>query len=144
MTEMIFADTFYWVALLSPRDAFHSQAIAITAKLGKTKIITTDEVLSEVLNFLSDGGVRLRERTVNTVRQLLSADSEKVMVLAQSHETFLGGLKLYEQRLDKGYSLTDCISMVTMKQMDISQILTHDHHFTQEGFTILFPRDRLQ
>jgi predicted nucleic acid-binding protein len=63
MTEMIFADTFYWVALLSPRDAFHGQAIAITAKLGKTKIITTDEVLSEVLNFLSDGGVKLRERT---------------------------------------------------------------------------------
>jgi predicted nucleic acid-binding protein len=46
MTEMIFADTFYWVALLSPRDAFHNQAFAITAKLGKTKIITTDEVLS--------------------------------------------------------------------------------------------------
>ena len=142
MTEMIFADTFYWVALLSPRDAFHGQAIAITAKLGKTKIITTDEVLSEVLNFLSDGGVKLRERTVNTVRQLLNADSEKVAVLSQSHTTFLGGLDLYEQRLDKGYSLTDCISMVTMKQMGVSRILTHDHHFTQECFTILFSSDR--
>jgi uncharacterized protein len=142
MTEIIFADTFYWVALLSPRDAFHHQAIAITAKLGKTKIITTDEVLSEVLNFLSDGGANLRERTVNTVRQLLNADSEKVTVLSQSHTTFLGGLGLYEQRLDKGYSLTDCISMVTMKQMGISHILTHDHHFTQEGFTILFSSDR--
>jgi predicted nucleic acid-binding protein len=96
MTEIIFADTFYWVALLSPRDTFHNQAIAITAKLGKTKIITTDEVLSEVLNFLSDGGLKLRERTVNTVRQLLNADSEKVTVLSQSHGTFLGGLDLYE------------------------------------------------
>ena len=142
MTEIIFADTFYWVALLSPRDTFHSQAIAITAKLSKTKIITTDEVLSEVLNFLSDGGLKLRERTVNTVRQLLNADSEKVTVLSQSHTTFLGGLELYEQRLDKGYSLTDCISMVTMKQMGISRILTHDHHFTQESFTILFSSDR--
>lgn len=142
MTEIFFADTFYWVALLSPRDTFHNQAIAITAKLGKTKIITTDEVLSEVLNFLSDGGLKLRERTVNTVRQLLNADSEKVTVLSQSHGTFLGGLDLYEQRLDKGYSLTDCVSMVTMKQMGISRILTHDHHFTQEGFTILFSRDR--
>ena len=142
MTEIIFADTFYWVALLSPRDTFHNQAIAITAKLGKAKIITTDEVLSEVLNFLSDGGLKLRERTVNTVRQLLNADSEKVTVLSQSHATFLSGLDLYEQRLDKGYSLTDCISMVTMKQMGISHILTHDHHFTQEGFTILFSSDR--
>ena len=130
------------MALLSPRDTFHSQAIAITAKLGKTKIITTDEVLSEVLNFLSDGGAKLRERTVNTVRQLLNADSEKVTVLSQSHTTFLGGLELYEQRLDKGYSLTDCISMATMKQMGITRILTHDHHFTQEGFTVLFSGDR--
>lgn len=142
MTEIIFADTFYWVALLSPRDTSHNQAIAITAKLGKTKIITTDEVLGEVLNFLSDGGLKLRERTVNTIRQLLNADTEKVTVLSQSHATFLGGLDLYEQRLDKGYSLTDCISMVTMKQMGISHILTHDHHFTQEGFTILFSSDR--
>ena len=142
MTEIIFADTFYWVALLSPRDTFHNQAIAITAKLGKTKIITTDEVLSEVLNFLSDGGAKLRERAVNTVQQLLNAGSEKVTVLSQSHTTFLDGLDLYGQRLDKGYSLTDCISMVTMKQMGISHILTHDHHFTQEGFTILFSSDR--
>ncbi len=134
--------TFYWLALLSPRDTFHSQAIAITAKLGKTKIITTDEVLSEVLNFLSDGGTKLCERTVNTVRQLLNADTEKVTVLSQSHTTFLGGLELYEQRLDKGYSLADCISMATMKQMGITRILSHVRHFTQEGFTVLFSSDR--
>jgi uncharacterized protein len=142
MTELIFADTFYWVALLSPRDAFHGQAIAITAKLGNTKVITTDEVLTEVLNFLSESGVNLRKRAANTIRQLLNADLGKVTVLSQSHATFLGGLELYEQRLDKGYSLTDCISMITMKQMDINRILTHDHHFTQEGFTILFSSDR--
>ena len=130
------------MALLSPRDTSHSQAIAITAKLGKTRIITTDEVLGEVLNFLSDGGLKLRERTVNTIRQLLDADTEKVTVLSQSHATFLSGLDLYEQRLDKGYSLTDCISMVTIKQMGISRILTHDHHFIQEGFTILFSSDQ--
>lgn len=142
MTELIFADTFYWVALLSPRDTFHRQAIALTTKLGKTKIITTDEVLTEVLNFLSDGGTRLREQAVIIVRQLLNADSGKVVVLSQSRSTFLGALELYEQRLDKGYSLTDCISMMTMKQMEISQILTHDHHFTQEGFVILFVDNR--
>ena len=68
----------------------------MTEKLGKTKIITTDEVLGEVLNFLSDGGLKLRERTANTIRQLLNADTEKVTVLSQSHGTFLDGLDLYE------------------------------------------------
>lgn len=37
----------------------------------------------------------------------------------------------------KAYSLTDCISMEAMRQEGITDILTHDNHFTQEGFTIL-------
>jgi uncharacterized protein len=142
MKELIFADTFYWISLLSPRDVFHIKAIAITGQLGKTTIITTDEVLTEVLNFFSGGGVNLRKQGINTVQQLLNTDPEKVTILPQSHETFLSGLKLYEKRLDKGYSLTDCISMTIMQQMSIDSVLTHDHHFTQEGFTILFPHDR--
>ena len=142
MIETIFADTFYWVALLSPRDDLHRQAITLTSRLGKTKIITTDEVMVEVLNFLAGHGDRLREQATTTIRQLMRADSNKVVVLPQSRETLLAGLSLYEQRLDKGYSLTDCISMTAMKQAGISRILTRDHHFTQEGFVILFPSDR--
>jgi len=26
-----------------------------------------------------------------------------------------------------------------MKDQALTEVLTHDHHFTQEGFTILFP-----
>ena len=37
-----------------------------------------------------------------------------------------------------GYSLTDCVSMVVMKQLGITEVLTHDKHFTQENFRILF------
>jgi predicted nucleic acid-binding protein len=48
------------------------------------------------------------------------------------------GFDLYKQRSDKGYSLTDCISMAIMQQMGITDVLTHDKHFTQEGFHILF------
>ena len=142
MNETIFADTFYWVALLNPRDNFHTQALSLTATLSNKKIITTDEILTEVLNFLSDGGQNLRQRGTKTIRQLLNTDSKKVTVLSQSHTMFLEGLELYEKRLDKGYSLTDCISMVTMKQKKINQVLTNDHHFTQEGFIVLFTNNR--
>ena len=45
---------------------------------------------------------------------------------------------VYGQRLDKGYSLTDCISMIVMEQMGITEVLTYDKHFAQEGFTLLF------
>jgi uncharacterized protein len=70
------------------------------------------------------------------VRDILQNDY--VEVIQQNHETFLAGLELYRQRFDKEYSLTDCISMQTMKRLKIFEILTHDRHFTQEGFTILF------
>ena len=61
----------------------------------------------------------------------------EIQVIEQTHQSFLSGFSLYEQRMDKGYSLTDCISMQTMCNLEIQEVLTHDKHFTQEGFTIL-------
>ena len=66
----------------------------------------------------------------------LHADAT-VTIHPQSHQTFLAGLALYEARPDKGYSLTDCISMNVMRAHNLSDVLTHDDHFQQEGFTIL-------
>jgi uncharacterized protein len=60
-------------------------------------------------------------------------------VVPQTHASFLDGLALYEARPDKEYSLTDCISMQTMRRAGLSDVLTNDHHFRQEGFRILFP-----
>ena len=50
------------------------------------------------------------------------------------------GLDVYASRTDKAYSLVDCISMNTMRQMGLAEVLTNDHYFTQEGFTILVTR----
>jgi predicted nucleic acid-binding protein len=51
-------------------------------------------------------------------------NSQMVKVIPQNHDYFLAGLSLYKQRLDKGYSLTDCIYMSVMKQLGIKEILT--------------------
>jgi predicted nucleic acid-binding protein len=59
-------------------------------------------------------------------------------IIAYTPELRQLGFDLYGQRSDKGYSLTDCISMAIMRQMGIADVLTHDKHFTQEGFHILF------
>ena len=48
--------------------------------------------------------------------------------------------RLYQARPDKGYSLTDCISMEVMRREGLSEVLTNDEHFTQEGFTCLLER----
>ena len=61
-----------------------------------------------------------------------------VRVVAQTRNSFLAGLELYSTRLDKGYSLTDCISMRTMRREGLTEALTNDRHFEQEGFRALF------
>jgi predicted nucleic acid-binding protein len=60
-----------------------------------------------------------------------------VRVLPQTRLSFDSGFRLYENRIDKKYSLTDCISMEAMRSHDLNKVLTNDHHFEQEGYTIL-------
>jgi predicted nucleic acid-binding protein len=98
-------------------------------------LVTTDEVLTELLDGLAQRGTHLREAAARAVRTIL--DDRRVTVHPQSRESFLAGLRLYEQRSDKGYSLVDCISMTTMRRQGILQILTNDHHFIQEGFRVV-------
>jgi uncharacterized protein len=78
----------------------------------------------------------MRSRAAATVRSLLA--NPDVYVIPQSRESFLSGLSLYEARPDKGYSLVDCISMQTMRREGITEALTNDRHFEQEGFRALF------
>ena len=59
-------------------------------------------------------------------------------IIPQSHQTFLAEFELYAARLDKGYSLIDCISIETMRREGILAVLTNDRHFEQEGFRALF------
>lgn len=100
------------------------------------QIVTTDEVLTEVLNFLCTYGNGMRQRNVQLIKDIIA--NPNIQVMQQTRESFLQGLELYESRFDKEYSLTDCISMQTMKQLGIIDVLTHDRHFAQEGFRILF------
>jgi predicted nucleic acid-binding protein len=131
----VFADTFYWIALANPKDQWHARVVQTMRSLGQVSLVTSDEVLNEFLTYYSGHGTALRISAVQTVEDALS-DSQ-VTVRPQTRQSFLDGLALYKARPDKGYSLTDCISMQVMRQEGIAEILTHDNHFTQEGFAIL-------
>jgi hypothetical protein len=41
------------VALLNPRDAFHARVTSFNSNLGTTRLVTTDEVLTELLNWFA-------------------------------------------------------------------------------------------
>jgi len=133
--KLVFADTLYWGASLHPQDQYRVPAVRARAAIGEALLVTTDEVLTELLDGLAQRGPNLREVGAQAVRKILT--DARVMVHPQSRTSFLAGLRLYEQRFDKGYSLVDCVSMTTMRRHGITQILTNDHHFTQEGFKAL-------
>ena len=123
------------VALINPNDQWREKALQAKRETADVKFVTTEIVLIEVLNFLSEYGANLRRQVSLFVRDILEeADFE---VISYMETTLLEGMKLYALRLDKGYSLTDCISMNVCRGLNITEILTHDHHFEQEGFKIL-------
>lgn len=133
-----FADTFYWVALLNPKDSWHQRVLAFsqTAVAGPQRLYTTDEALAEFLTFYSQAGPHIRQQAAQLVRDIL-ADPD-ITVVPQSRSTFLAALDLYEARSDKGYSLPDCNSMVVMKHEGLTEVLSNDQHFAQEGFQLVF------
>jgi predicted nucleic acid-binding protein len=132
----LFADTFYWIALFSPKDAWHERVMTFSQTIGACHLYTTEEVLSEFLTFGSAAGPQTRQEAAALVRSLFTDSS--VTITRQSHASFLKALSLYETRLDKHYSLTDCGSMEVMRRQRLSEALTNDHHFIQEGFQVLF------
>ena len=132
----VLADTFYWIALTSTDDSFYQKAFEFSRLLLPERIITSDDVLVEYLAFFAKAGPGVRSRAGQLVSRILRV--ARIVVVPQSRGLFLGALDLYRARPYKGYSLTDCISMLIMRREGITEILTYDRHFEQEGLRALF------
>jgi uncharacterized protein len=132
--KRVFADSLYWIALSHQRDQWHAAALKLSQTLRHTEIVTTDEALNEFLTALHHTP-QLRRTAALQTDGILADPS--LTVLPQTRQRFERDFALYKARQDKEYSLTDCITMETMRQEGISEILAHDNHFTQEAFTIL-------
>ena len=65
------------------------------------------------------------------------SSSSQVTIVPASQELFDSGLKLYSERRDKDWTLTDCISFVVMNNRELTDALTGDQHFAQAGFNVL-------
>ena len=128
-------DTLFWVGMWNPKDEHNTSAKQSWERESKSHIITTDSVFAEVLNAFSSFGNDWRSTIASSIENLLIEPS--ITVVRQTPALFDQALQLYKSRLDKSYSLTDCISMVVMKQEHIDDVLSSDHHFAQEGFNVL-------
>jgi len=128
----VFADTFYYIALLNRNDQAHSLAVDFTRDFDGT-MVTTAWVLTELADGLADPS--RRQIFVHFAQAL--RDDPQVTVIPSGHALYQAGMDLYADRPDKGWSLTDCISFVVMEREGILEALTGDHHFEQAGFIAL-------
>ncbi|MBM4032321.1 MAG: type II toxin-antitoxin system VapC family toxin [Planctomycetes bacterium] len=129
----MFADSFYYLALMNPDDQDHQRAHELSETLWQPTV-TTVWVLTEVADAHAEPALR---PNFLTLLALLRADPA-CTVLPPSSELFESGLRLFSERPDRAWPLTDCISFAAMDRLGISEALTGDHHFEQAGFRILF------
>lgn len=133
--NLLFIDTGYLVALISPNDALHGQAIAWATKTANHKLITTHFVLNELLNGAAKRGQFTRQLALQTIETL--QNSSRVEIVLPELRLLDRALKLYRDRPDSAWSHTDCISFCVMGDRQIREALAHDRHFEQAGFVAL-------
>ncbi len=128
----VFADTSFYVALANSADQLHATASSVAARLD-VGVITTDYIIVELGNFLRSS----RQRTLFLELEREIRLDEQCSVIPASRALQDRGLELYQQRPDKDWSLTDCISFVVMQDRGVTEALTADRHFEQAGFVPL-------
>lgn len=127
-----FADTFYFLALLDTREARHQQALEFSRD-PELHLVTTEWVLVE----FGDAYCHPQDRAdfVALYRSLLN--HPRVKIVPADTTLFQRGVDFFEQRPDKEWSLTDCLSFLVMQDGDLTEALTGDRHFEQAGFKAL-------
>jgi predicted nucleic acid-binding protein len=137
----VFADTGFWVALVHKKDRWHDQAVTTYQNLQQQqiKVVTTEMVITEFLNFFSKFPAQLRQKTAQMCQQMQSHPN--ITVIPQNSQQFQEALELYLQRSDKAWSLTDCSSFLVMQSLNLTEALAHDKHFKQAGFTTLLGKN---
>ncbi|MBW4688484.1 MAG: PIN domain-containing protein [Komarekiella atlantica HA4396-MV6] len=132
MSNQLFVDTLFVVALINQRDQYHQQASKLADKFEGYPLLTTDVVLLEIGNTLARSN---KCEAVDIIEQFLTSDEVEIVQL--NPDLFNQAFNLYKTHQDKAWGLVDCISFVVMKQAGVTQALTFDQHFIQAGFQAL-------
>ncbi len=68
--KTVFADTYYWIALLNTNDESYQQIIKFSQTHPTVQLVTTDAVIDEFLNFFCGKGTFLRTQAFNLSRRI--------------------------------------------------------------------------
>ncbi|AFZ44351.1 hypothetical protein PCC7418_2195 [Halothece sp. PCC 7418] len=126
---MLLLDTSGLLCYLHQAEPQHEQAVEYFNLANQS--LTHSYVLAELIA-LAEVRRFPRLPTLNFMNDLLEhPDIEVVWVDELLH---CQGMTLLMERVDKTYSLCDAVSFVLMQKRGITEALTTDRHFEQEGF----------
>jgi uncharacterized protein len=128
----MFLDTSGLLCLHYKTEPLHTQAINEYKKA--TAPLTHNYVIAEYVALANARRVP-RSSVLSFITALLGhPDIETIWVDERLHSK---AIELLAARQDKTYSLCDAVSFVAMSQRNITDSLTTDRHFEQEGFNRL-------
>ena len=133
--RFIFVDTSAWVALKHKGDSLWQQATTLNRALlaSGAHYVTSNFVLDETYTLL-------RLRAGHHIALELGeeiAQSRLLTVIHVSETLESEAWLIFKRYNDKEFSFTDCTSFGIMRQRNIYEAFTNDHHFEQVGYQVL-------
>jgi predicted nucleic acid-binding protein len=133
--KQIFVDTSAWDAIADAGDANHEIALLYKDEIAENcRLVVTNYILDELhtLMLMNQG----YQDTVDFKRQLdVMIQAGVLEVVWVTEDIVAETWTVFEKfNVDKEWSFTDCVSYVVMKQHEITDVFTFDHHFAQMGF----------
>ena len=131
----VFLDTSGLIAVVNADDQWHAAAETVWRELLAygTQLATTSLVLIE----LGDGLSRIHHRQL-AIRIYDSLHAAwRIEIVRTTSDDEKRAWQLFRQTGDKEWGMTDCVSMIVMRDHDVTRVFSSDHHFEQAGFEIL-------
>lgn len=131
----VFMDSAGFLALWDAGDEHHAAAVRVQGELvrKRRRFLTTEYVVDETVTLLL-----VRHSHAAAVDFLDTIERSEALRLEWiGPDRFHAAGALFRRHTDKEWSFTDCVSFAAMRELQVRDAFTTDHHFKQAGFVPL-------
>lgn len=133
MSDPVFVDTSFWVALQQRRDTNHERALDLAGAFRSARLVTSNLVVGETWTLLRrrDG----HGHAIDWLNRVRSAPSMKLERIApELEDEAWAWLGVHDERV---YSFVDATSFALMRRLRLREVLAFDSDFAAAGFVEL-------
>src|SRR6266567_703976 len=129
----LFVDTSGWGYFLDRTDPLHNRAETLMrqAVIRQRKLITTNYIIHELVALLTSRFKKPRPQVIEAINAIKRDATVEIVYIERAIDD--RAWRLLEARLDKKWSLVDASSIILMRDFGITEALSTDECFPQEG-----------